>query len=31
MTKGSGYTVDVRHILSIPEGGTKSEDGKTTT
>lgn len=31
ITKESGYTVDVRHILVIPEGGTKSEDGKTTT
>lgn len=31
ITKESGYTVDVRHILIIPEGGTKSEDGKTTT
>lgn len=31
VTKDSGYTVDVRHILIVPEGGTKSEDGKTTT
>lgn len=30
-TKYSQATVDIRHILIIPEGGTKSEDGKTTT
>ena len=31
ITKESGDLVDVRHILITPEGGTKSEDGKTTT
>lgn len=31
ITKESGDLVDVRHILIAPEGGTKSEDGKTTT
>lgn len=31
VTKDSGNYVDVRHILVMPEGGTKSEDGKTTT
>lgn len=31
VTKDSGNYVDVRHILIMPEGGTKSEDGKTTT
>lgn len=31
ITKESGNLVDVRHILIQPEGGTKSEDGKTTT
>lgn len=30
ITKESGYTVDVRHILIMPEGGTESEDGRTT-
>lgn len=30
-TKYSQATVDIRHILICPEGGTKSEDGKTTT
>ncbi len=30
VTKDSGKLVDVRHILIMPEGGTKSEDGKTT-
>lgn len=30
ITKDSGKLVDVRHILVMPEGGTKSEDGKTT-
>ena len=30
ITKESGNLVDVRHILIQPEGGTKSEDGKTT-
>lgn len=30
ITKDSGKLVDVRHILIMPEGGTKSEDGKTT-
>lgn len=30
ISKDSGYTVDVRHILVIPEGGTEGEDGKTT-
>lgn len=29
ITKDSGKLVDVRHILICPEGGTKSEDGKT--
>lgn len=31
VTKESGDYVDVRHILITPKGGTKSEDGKTTT
>lgn len=31
VTKDSGNFVDVRHILVMPEGGTKSADGKTTT
>lgn len=31
VTKESGNYVDVRHILIMPEGGTKSEDGKTVT
>lgn len=31
ITKESGKLVDIRHILIQPEGGTKSEDGKTTT
>lgn len=31
VTKESGNFVDVRHILIMPEGGTKSADGKTTT
>ncbi len=31
VTKDSGKLVDVRHILIQPKGGTKSEDGKTTT
>lgn len=31
VTKDSGNYVDVQHILIMPEGGTKSEDGKTTT
>ena len=31
ITKKTGDMVDVRHILVMPEGGTKSEDGKTTT
>ncbi len=31
ITKDSGDFVDVRHILLEPEGGTKSEDGKTVT
>lgn len=31
ITKESGKLVDVRHILVEPEGGTKSEDGKTVT
>ena len=30
ITKDSGLLVDVRHILVMPEGGTKSDDGKTT-
>lgn len=30
ITKDSGLLYDVRHILVIPTGGTKSEDGKTT-
>lgn len=31
ITKDAGNCVDVRHILIMPEGGTKSADGKTTT
>jgi len=31
ITKKTGDFVDVRHILIMPEGGTLSEDGKTTT
>lgn len=31
ITKTSALVSDVRHILIEPEGGTKSEDGKTTT
>lgn len=31
VTKDTGDYVDVRHILVMPKGGTKSEDGKTTT
>lgn len=31
ITKDSGLLVDVRHILVMPEGGTPSADGKTTT
>ena len=31
VTKESGNFVDVQHILIMPEGGTTSEDGKTTT
>lgn len=31
VTKDSGNYVDVRHILVMPQGGTKSEDGTTTT
>ena len=31
VTKKSGDFVDVRHILIMPEGGTLSSDGKTTT
>ncbi len=30
ITKDSGKLVDARHILIMPEGGTKSDDGKTT-
>lgn len=30
ITKESGNYIDVRHILIMPEGGTKSDDGKTT-